>query len=179
MSTELESTNINGVYVIKSKKFTDNRGTFLNNFRIQDDAFISSWGDRKILQVNLSVTNNVGAIRGLHFQEEPYSEAKLVRCLKGKVFDVVVDLRKDSETFLQFISLELSDRENNSILIPEGCAHGFQVLEPQSELLYIHSGEWIPKSENGIRWNDPKLSIPWPLEPKELSDRDKSLPLIK
>ena len=88
-------------------------------------------------------------------------------------------MRKDSETFLQFISLELSDRENNSILIPEGCAHGFQVLEPKSELLYIHSGEWIPKSENGIRWNDPKLSIPWPLDPKELSDRDKSLPLIR
>tara|TARA_B100000161_G_C33426321_1_gene357974 strand:- start:151 stop:690 length:540 start_codon:yes stop_codon:yes gene_type:complete len=178
MSTELYSTNITGVNILKSKKFSDKRGFFLNNFRIQDDAFKSSWGERKVSQINLSITKKVGSIRGLHFQEKPYVDAKLVRCLKGKIFDVVVDLRKDSETFLKFYSIELSDQDNNSILIPEGCAHGFQVLEPQSELLYIHSGEWIPESENGIRWNDPKLSIPWPLEPEDISERDKSLPLI-
>ena len=139
---------------------------------------MGSWGDRGIAQVNLSRTEAVGTIRGLHLQAEPHSEAKLVRCLRGRVWDVAVDLRTDSTTYGQSHALELSPDQGNALLIPEGCAHGFQVLEPGSELLYLHSGAWVPEAETGVRWDDPQLAIAWPLPVAGLSDRDRNLPLL-
>lgn len=178
MATELQQTPISGVFVICVKPFLDARGAFLNAFRAQDDAFIHSWDDRGIAQVNLSRSDAVGTIRGLHFQSSPHSEAKLVRCLNGKVWDVAVDLRRDSASYGQWHAVELSPELGNALLVPEGCAHGFQVLEPRSELLYLHSGSWVPEAETGVRWNDPQLSIAWPLPPSELSHRDCCLPLL-
>ena len=178
MSAEVQSTPINGVFELQAQPFTDDRGAFLNVFRAQEPAFIDSWADRAIAQVNFSRTEAVGTIRGLHLQAEPHSEAKLVRCLRGRVWDLAVDLRADSTTYGQWHALELSPDKGNAMLIPEGCAHGFQVLEPGSELLYLHSGAWVPDSETGVRWDDPTLAIAWPLPAVGLSDRDRNLSLF-
>ena len=178
MPTELRRTFLNGVFELYTQPFADHRGAFLNAFRFQDLAFIESWGQRAISQVNLSRTEAVGTIRGLHRQAEPHSEAKLVRCLRGRVWDLAVDLRPDTTTYGHWHALELSPEQGNALLIPEGCAHGFQVLEPGSELLYLHSDAWVPEAETGVRWDDPTLAIPWPLPVAALSDRDRNLPLL-
>jgi dTDP-4-dehydrorhamnose 3,5-epimerase len=133
---------------------------------------MGSWADRGIAQVNLSRTEAVGTIRGMHLQADPHS------CLRGRVWDVAVDLRQDSATYLHWHAVELSPDQSNALLIPEGCAHGFQVLEPGSELLYLHSGAWKPEAETGVRWDDPQLAIAWPLPVAEMSDRDRSLPFL-
>jgi len=179
MTTELIRTPIQGVFELDSKTFTDHRGAFLNAFRAKELAFLSSWGDRRITQVNLSRTEEVGTIRGLHLQSKPFSEAKLIRCLRGRVWDVAVDLRKTSTTFGHWHAIELCGRQSTALVIPEGCAHGFQVLEPGSELLYLHSGSWEPEAETGVRWDDPQLAIAWPLPPQGLSARDRALPLLE
>ena len=178
MPAELRRTTINGVFELVGHPFVDARGAFLNAFRAQEEAFMGSWGDRGIAQVNLSRSEALGTIRGLHLQASPHSEAKLVRCLKGRVWDVAVDLRRDSATYRQWQAVELSPERANALLIPEGCAHGFQVLEPGSELLYLHSGAWVPEAETGVRWNDPHLAIAWPLAVSEISERDRLLPLL-
>ncbi|QNI72321.1 dTDP-4-dehydrorhamnose 3,5-epimerase [Synechococcus sp. NOUM97013] len=178
MASELRRTKIQGVFELRSHVFVDARGSFLNAFRAQEEAFISSWGDRAIAQVNISHNKVLGTIRGLHFQAEPNSEAKLVRCLKGRVWDVAVDLRIDSPSFGQWHAVELSPELSNALLVPEGCAHGFQVMQPDSELFYLHSSFWVPEAEKGVRWDDPQLAISWPLSPMEMSDRDRNLPLI-
>lgn len=178
MPAELRRTPINGVYELYAEPFADHRGAFLNAFRAQEPAFMASWGDRGIAQVNLSRTEAVGTIRGLHRQAPPHSEAKLVRCLRGRVWDVAVDLRTDSSTYGQWHAVELSLDQGKALLIPEGCAHGFQVLEPGSELLYLHSGAWVPEAETGVRWDDPQLAIAWPLPVAALSDRDRNLPFL-
>lgn len=179
MPAELHPTAINGVFALVGRPFTDHRGAFLNAFRAQEPAFANAWGDRGIAQVNLSRTEVVGTIRGLHLQASPHAEAKLVRCLRGRVWDVAVDLRPDSASFGRWHALELSGEQGNALLIPEGCAHGFQVLEPGSELLYLHSGPWVPEAETGVRFDDPRLAIPWPLPPVGLSERDRALALLQ
>jgi len=179
VSTELRPTPIAGVLELLAQPFSDQRGAFLNAFRAQEQTFAQAWGDRSIAQVNLSRTEAVGAVRGLHLQAPPHSEAKLVRCLRGRVWDVAVDLRVDSPTWGYWHAVELSPGAANALLIPEGCAHGFQVLEPGSELLYLHSCAWVPEAETGVRVNDPNLAVSWPLPILGLSDRDLSLPLLE
>jgi dTDP-4-dehydrorhamnose 3,5-epimerase len=179
MPTESRYTPIAGVLELVGQPFSDHRGAFLNAFRAQEPAFAQAWGDRAISQMNLSRTEAVGAVRGLHFQAPPHSEAKLVRCLRGRVWDVAVDLRPDSPTCGHYYAVQLSPGAANALLIPEGCAHGFQVLEPGSELLYLHSGAWVPEAETGVRFDDPQLAISWPLPPLGMSERDLTLPLLK
>jgi dTDP-4-dehydrorhamnose 3,5-epimerase len=179
VSTELRPTSIAGVLELEGQPFSDLRGAFLNAFRAQEPTFAQAWGDRAIVQVNLSRTEAVGSVRGVHFQASPHSEAKLVRCLRGRVWDVVVDLRPGSPTWGQWHAVVLAPSAANAVLIPEGCAHGFQVLEPGSELLYLHSGAWVPEAETGVRFNDPQLNISWPLPPLGLSERDLALPLLE
>ena len=179
MDADLNKSLISNVFELKGYYFNDHRGSFLNFFRIQEPSFAQAWGDREIAQVNLSRTEAVGTIRGLHLQAPPHSEAKLVRCLRGRVWDVAVDLRPASASFGRWHAVELSPERANALLIPEGCAHGFQVLEPGSELLYLHSGAWVPEAETGVRLDDPQLAIPWPLPPQGLSERDLSLPLLE
>lgn len=139
-----------------------------------------AWGQRPISQINVSRTELVGTVRGLHLQSIRHGDAKLVRCIKGCVWDVAVDLRPESTTYGQWHAVFLTpSAEGNAIVIPEGCAHGYQVIEAASELLYIHSGEWVPSAETGVRCNDPQLAIKWPMTPVGLSERDKCLPFLK
>lgn len=176
MPTEAHSTPIHGVLELVGQPFADHRGAFLNAFRAQEPAFEQAWGARSIAQVNLSRTEQVGTVRGLHLQAAPHGEAKLVRCLRGRVWDVAVDLRPGSFTYGHWHAVELSSEAANALLIPEGCAHGFQVLEPGSELLYLHSGAWVPEAETGVRFDDSRLAIAWPLPAQGLSARDLALP---
>ena len=179
MATELRPTPLADVFELVGVPFADHRGAFLNAFRGSEAAWMASWGDRQIAQVNLSRTEVVGTVRGIHFQRAPHSEAKLVRCLRGRVWDVAVDLRSTSATYRRHHAVELCPDQGNALLIPEGCGHGFQVLAATSELLYLHSGAWVPEAESGVRFDDPQLSIPWPLPPLGLNERDLALPLLE
>ena len=178
MTNLLTFTNIKGVYEIKFPTFVDSRGSFSNIFRSNEEIFSSCWNN-PIKQINLSRTNKKGTIRGLHLQINPHEEAKLIRCLRGEVWDVAIDLRKDSPTYLSWHSVELNPEKSNGIIIPPGCAHGFQTLKTNCELLYIHSNDWITSSEMGVRYNDPTLGITWPRKCTQLSDRDRNLPFLE
>ena len=114
----------------------------------------------------------------MHFQYPPKAEVKLVRCLRGSIFDVIVDLRRDSKTFLQWYGKKLSGENMMMLYVPEGCAHGFQTLEDNCEMLYLHTEFYSPSHEGGLRYNDPKIGIQWPLEVTEISRRDESYPLL-
>lgn len=171
-----ETTALAGVVVIETQSFIDSRGSFARLFCVQELA--SAIGERQIEQINLSRTTAVGAVRGLHFQQPPHSEMKLVRCLKGRVWDVAVDLRSGSKTFLRWHAEELTAENARMLVIPEGCAHGFQVLEADSELLYLHTASYSTQAETGIRFDDSRLGITWPLPPGELSERDRVLPVL-
>ena len=173
---KLLPTAIAGVFIAETNAFQDNRGTFARLFCESDLA--DAVGGRHIEQINHSRTGAVGAVRGLHFQHAPHAEMKMVRCLRGRVWDVAVDLRKGSRTLLQWHAQELSAANALMLVIPEGFAHGFQVLEPESELLYLHTASYTPSAEGGIRFDDPALNIPWPLPVADVSERDKVHPLI-
>ena len=177
--TKVQKTSIPGVFELISEPFEDNRGSFLNLYRENEVNFQNTWGLRNVKQINLSNTKNLGAVRGLHLQKKPHEEAKIVRCIKGKIFDVAVDLRKESVTFMRWVGIELSPSLHNALMIPEGCAHGFQVIEEDSSVLYFHSHNWVNASDCGIRWNDPDLKIEWPLPVSDLSQKDQKLPFVK
>jgi len=169
-------TPILGLMVIETVPNVDTRGVFGRLYCEQElNALI---GHRKIMQINHSRTVNIGAVRGMHFQRHPHAEMKLVRCLKGRVWDVAVDLRHGSPTFLHWHAEELTPKNGRMMVIPEGFAHGFQVLEPDSELLYLHTAPHKPSAEGGLLHSDPKLGIHWPLNVTDLSERDAAHPLI-
>lgn len=169
-------TLIEGVKVVDSRAFADDRGAFVRLFCA--DELMSLIGPRQIVQINQSRTDTPGAVRGLHYQRPPHAEMKLVRCLKGRIWDVAVDLRAGSPTWLRWHAEELSADNHRMLVIPEGCAHGFQVLEEASELLYLHTAFYAPDSEGGIQPTDPMLAIQWPLPVRDLSARDQSHPLL-
>lgn len=169
-------TAIKGVFVVKSDKISDNRGAFMRMFC--DKELAEVLGDRKIVQINYSKTSLVGTVRGLHFQNSPHAEMKLIRCLKGRVYDVAIDMRKDSPTYLKWHAEELSPDNANMMVIPEGCAHGFQVLEENSELIYCHTSHYYQPSEGGNLYNDPKIGIKWPLEVTLVSEKDLKYNLL-
>lgn len=167
----LEETNLEGVQVAETKFISDNRGAFARLFCDQELGLILK--ERKIVQINFSVTNALGSVRGLHYQKPPHSELKLVRCIKGRVWDVAVDLRSGSNTFLEWHAEELSADNGKMLVIPEGCAHGFQTLEPSSEMLYLHTNYYAPHAEGGIAFDEPLVNISWPLSITDISARDK------
>jgi dTDP-4-dehydrorhamnose 3,5-epimerase len=175
----LVASAVEGVYEIVGTSFVDQRGSFVNAFRRNESDWTSTWGERIISQVNISYTACEGSVRGLHLQIGPHNDAKVVRCIQGCVWDVAVDLRPRSPTHGQWHAVELSAKAANALFIPEGCAHGFQVLEAESVVLYLHSGVWVPAAERGVRYDDPQLAIPWPLPPTVISERDLSLPLLE
>ncbi|MCK5606251.1 dTDP-4-dehydrorhamnose 3,5-epimerase [Candidatus Pacearchaeota archaeon] len=164
------STPLQGVIIAESSRFIDQRGSFTRLFCAQELSGLLE--HRKIVQINHSRTTTKGAIRGMHYQLPPVAETKMVRCLKGKVFDVALDLRADSSTFLQWHAEELTPENGKMFIIPEGCAHGFQTLEEETELLYLHTAYYEPKYEGGVLFNDPAFDIHWPLACDEISDRD-------
>jgi dTDP-4-dehydrorhamnose 3,5-epimerase len=164
-------TSLYDVMIVETTAFCDERGLFARLYCENELADII--GQRRIVQINHSRTHAVGAVRGLHYQHPPHAEMKLVRCLKGRVWDVAVDLRANSPTFLQWHAEELAPDNARMLVIPEGCAHGFQVLEADSELLYLHTAAYQPEAEGGVAYNDPALNIDWPLPITELSQRDR------
>jgi dTDP-4-dehydrorhamnose 3,5-epimerase len=170
------STIIEGVNLIEIDLFQDLRGSFSRLFCEND--FSSLLGTRKITQINRSLTVAPGTVRGMHFQYPPHAETKLISCNKGRVWDVAVDLRLGSSTFLRWHAEELSSHNRRMLIIPEGCAHGFQALDPDSELLYFHTNFYTPEAEGGVLYDDPQLDITWPLPITNLSNRDKEYPLI-
>ncbi len=162
--------------VVESSAHLDDRGAFMRLFCASE--LRSILGPRQIAQINYSKTSNAGAVRGMHYQHPPDAEMKMIRCLHGRVWDVAVDLRADSPTRLQWYGLELSGNDARMVVIPEGFAHGFQALEPHCELLYLHTAFYQPSSEGGLRHDDPRLSIDWPLPTQDVSPRDLAHPLL-
>ena len=173
---KISQTPISGLMVVETESRSDQRGTFTRLYCQNELQEII--GSRKIVQINHSSTHTIGAVRGLHYQQAPHAEMKLVRCIEGKVWDVAVDLRVGSPTFLSWHAEELSKSNKRMMVIPEGCAHGFQVMEEDSELLYLHTAIYAPSLEGGVQAMDPKLAIHWPLPVQDLSDRDRNQSLL-
>ena len=170
------STSIMGVTQIKRFLFNDTRGSFTRLSDLENLRRLGWQGE--IMQINHSVTKKAGTVRGMHYQTPPYTEFKLVNCIRGSVLDVVVDLRQNSDTFLRTVSIKLSAENCTALLIPPGCAHGFQSLEDDSELLYAHSMPFIASSDCGINPLDPQLNIQWPLPIVNISEKDKNRPMM-
>ncbi len=176
---QVRETRIPEVKILEPKKFGDERGFFSETY---NSAALSAAGiDETFVQDNHSLSREVGVVRGLHFQTPPYAQAKLLRVARGAVFDVVVDLRRDSPTYKQHVSWVISAKDWNQIFVPVGFAHGFCTLEPDTEVLYKVSALYAPDHEGGVQWNDPDLGIDWPVEPGKavLSDKDRALPRLR
>ena len=171
---EFLKTKFKNAFLINFSSHTDDRGSFFRFYC--ENEFKKNNINVKWVQINHSINKKKGTLRGMHFQVEPYSEIKLVRCIKGSIFDVIVDLRKDSDTYLQWQAFELSPENNNAILIPKGFAHGFQTLEKNSELIYFHSEYYNKEYERGLNFDDKSLNIKWPLKKIIISDKDSSHP---
>lgn len=169
-------TALAGSFIVELETFTDERGWFARYYCKEEFREIGH--SKEWAQMNHSFSSKQGTIRGMHFQKEPYGEIKLVRCIAGTVFDVIIDLRKNSPTFLHWFGTELSAQNKRSLYIPEGFAHGFQCLSERCELLYHHSEVYQPDAEAGIRYDDPVVSINWPLPVSVISERDISHPLL-
>lgn len=168
--------DISGAAVLETERRVDERGSFARWFCQRELSPLL--GEADICQVNHSHTIQQGCIRGLHFQHAPAAEMKIVRCLSGRLFDVLVDLRRDSPTFLQWRGVELCAEKGNALLIPQGCAHGFQALTDEVQLLYLVNAFYEPALEGGIRFDDPRVGIAWPLPPAQVSVRDREHPLL-
>jgi dTDP-4-dehydrorhamnose 3,5-epimerase len=163
-------------FVLQTEPYIDHRGKF-GRIYCQDE--LKQIGHYKqIVQINHSLTRKSGAIRGMHFQYPPKAEIKMVKCLRGSVFDVIVDLRRDSDTLLQWYGEVLSDENLKMMYVPEGFMHGFQTLEENTELLYLHTEFYSPEQEGGVCYNDPMIDIEWPLQVTEISEKDQKYPLL-
>ncbi|MFX1310998.1 MAG: dTDP-4-dehydrorhamnose 3,5-epimerase [Promethearchaeota archaeon] len=170
------SKDINGVYLIEPEPFKDHRGMFARVYCSNEFKQINH--TKPIVNINHSATTHKGSIRGMHFQNPPKAEIKIIKCIKGSIFDVAIDLRKGSPTFLQYCSEILSAENMKMLYVPEGFAHGFQSLEDNIEMIYYTTEFYSPENEGGIRYNDPKISIEWPLEVTDISVKDKNLKLL-
>ena len=169
---EYIKTEIAGVYIIKPLVFSDARGYFMEAWK--EAEFNEHIGPVKFIQDNES-KSSYGVLRGLHYQKGAYSQAKLVRVIKGRVLDVAVDLRKSSPTFGQHVMVELSEDNKRQFFIPRGFAHGFLVLSEEAIFTYKVDNPYMPSQEAGIRWNDPQLAIEWPINPAMVQTSEKDL----
>lgn len=170
-------TELNDCYILEPKKFGDNRGWFMESYN--KNLFLENNLKYDFVQDNESFSKEKGVLRGLHFQKPPHTQAKLVRCTKGKVYDVVVDIRKDSSTYGKWIGVELSPENNRQLLIPRGFLHGFQTLTDDVVFSYKCDNFYNKESDGGVAYNDPDLNIIWPIEEKILSEKDKNHPTLK
>ncbi|MDI9358770.1 MAG: dTDP-4-dehydrorhamnose 3,5-epimerase [Phycisphaerales bacterium] len=169
-------THLKGCFLVDLDYRSDNRGWFSRAYCKKEFATIEH--TKEWVQCNNSFTKKKGSIRGMHYQNPPFAEIKMIRCLSGKIYDVVVDIRKHSPTFLQYIGVELSATSRQCLYIPEGFAHGFQTLEDDTETFYFVSQYYEPQSEAGLRYNDPTIGISWHLPVIDISDKDTAWPLI-
>ncbi|MEI9983438.1 MAG: dTDP-4-dehydrorhamnose 3,5-epimerase [Aliidongia sp.] len=164
-----------GVFEIDIEPAADARGLFARVFCAEEFAAHGLPGD--FVQHSISYNHRAGTLRGLHYQQAPL-EAKLVRCLAGAAFDVIVDLRRESPGYGQWCAVELSAGRRNAVFVPKGCAHGFQTLVDATELLYLIDTPYVAGAASGLRWDDPALAIPWPVADPILSERDRALPCL-
>ena len=164
------------VILVTSKSFIDERGFFLESFK--DSEFTNNGINTKFVQDNFSHSIR-GVLRGLHYQKNPKAQSKFVTALRGEIFDVAVDIRKNSPTYGQWVAEILSDENHKSLYIPEGFAHGFCVLSDEADVFYKVNNEYSPENERGIIWNDPQINIKWPINVPILHDKDSVLPLLQ
>lgn len=172
-----KKTKIEGLYIIEPELKSDERGYFTRIFCKEELAKIGL--NFNIVQISQSLTKRKGTIRGMHFQKEPKAEDKIIQCLRGAIYDVAIDLRKDSPTFGKWVAEELNEDNKKMLLIPKGFAHGFQTLTDNCEVQYFMSEFYTSKYANGVRWNDLFLNIKWPVKNPILSEKDKNWSLIK
>lgn len=165
-----------GVYTVTRRRLADERG-YLSRLFEPDEMALAGWRG-PIAQINETGTKRAGTVRGLHFQRAPHAEMKLVSCIAGRILDVAVDLRKGSPTYLQSVALELSAENGRALVIPEGCAHGFQALTDDVRLIYLHTAPYAAAHEGGLDALDPALGLNWPLPVINRSPRDEALPRI-
>lgn len=173
---DFHDTPLGGLKLVQRKPIDDARGFFARLFCAEE--FRAAGLDKPIAQINYTLTRSKGAVRGLHFQHPPHAETKLVSCCAGSVFDVAVDLRTDSPTFLRWHAEILSVENRRSLLIPAGYAHGFQTLTDDCELLYLHTASFHAAAEGALNIADPALAIDWPLPVTEVSERDRAHPFL-
>ena len=173
---QVVETPIAGLKLLERRRIADGRG-FLTRMFCSDELKPAGWS-KPIAQINHTMTRQQGTVRGLHFQLPPYAEMKLVNCIRGDVWDVAVDLRRDSATFLKWFGTRLSGENGHALLIPEGFAHGFQALVEDCELLYFHTNAYRATGERGVHPEDPRLAISWPKPVTELSARDQGHPML-
>lgn len=167
-------TRLKGAFIIEVKKLKDERGFFGRSFCQHE--FAEHGLINQVAQANVSFNDQKGTLRGMHFQKAPYQETKLVRCTRGALYDVIIDLRPDSPTFRQWVGVELTAENHTMLFVPQDFAHGFITLEDNTEANYLVSQFYTPGAEGGVRWNDPEINIQWPLEPVSISDKDASWP---
>jgi dTDP-4-dehydrorhamnose 3,5-epimerase len=172
----LTATSIAGLWIHDPTPITDQRGSFARWYEI--DEFAAAGFPGTVAQVSRSSNVQAGTVRGMHVRIEPDTEWKVVRCVRGAVLDVVVDCRPESATFLQHHAVELSAANGRAFVIPERCAHGFQTLLDDTEVMYLHSHRYAPRAERGLRWSDPRLALEWPRSVTMISDRDATYPLL-
>ena len=172
-----QPTALDGVVVVERRPIVDERGWFERLFCARELESLT--GGKPIVQINRSLTHRRGAVRGLHYQRPPHAEIKIVTCLRGEIFDVAVDLRAGSPTFLQWHGEQLNADDGRMLVVAEGCAHGFQALTEDCEILYLNTADHAPSSEAGLRPTDPRLAIYWPLPVTQLSARDLAHPLLE
>jgi dTDP-4-dehydrorhamnose 3,5-epimerase len=177
MSFTFKKTEIENLILIAPKVFEDSRGFFMETYKQSD--FANAGITEEFIQDNHSKSTK-GVLRGLHYQLKPKSQAKLIRCIKGKIFDVAVDIRKKSDTFGKWQGFELSEENKNVLFIPEGFSHGFVVLSDEAEIMYKTSNEFCPELDRGIRWNDPDLNVGWGIDFEPIiSDKDSKQPFFR
>lgn len=168
-------TKIEGAFVIGLEKHRDERGSFARTWCREE--FRLNGIKAQPVQSNTAFSAKKGTLRGMHYQMEPYAEAKLVRCIRGGIFDVLVDLRPDSATYTHWFGIELTPANDRMLYIPEGCAHGYQSLSDASEAFYLSTQFYTPESERGVRWDDPMFNIEWPIVTDiAMSEKDRNWP---
>lgn len=173
---KLIETLLNGVYIIEPSPIEDHRGFFARTYCKKE--FLSIGFNKEFVQFNHSFNLLKGTIRGLHFQKPPFAETKYIRCIQGSIYDVVVDIRKDSPTYLKYFGIELSAENMLGLLVPEGFAHGFQTLEDNTTVIYHSTAFYTPAAEGGVKFNDTVLKISWKLPAVNVSEKDLNHPLI-
>lgn len=167
-----KETKLSGAFVIELEKIVDDRGFFARTW--DNKEFEEHDLNTKLVQCNISFNKKKGTLRGMHYQIPPYEEAKLVCCIKGKIYDVIIDLRPHSKTYKNWLAVELAVDNNKMIFVPEGFAHGFQTLEDNTKVFYQMSQFYNQESSRGIRWNDESFDIKWPIKPSIISEKDLS-----